>query len=265
MQYYLYTNFIPFFNIGGGIIDMKKTSMFVTIVGITAFLFFAAVPIQAVGYSVSFTDSQGDVRDGNGDPTSNPNIDITSLESYKENDNVVFELTVAGSIYTGSDEYMYMVHVGGDAADILQIMYSNDQVMYYSQQDPSDMGQGTYNVDGGKLTIQIPVSAFESENIVLRVQNAYGNLGGSTPDAIDLAPNDGGFSGMGGSGDTEEEDEGDDEEEEDSGETSDDADTNGDGNGEEESEDNGGSSPGFEALLLITAIAIVIIFFKRRK
>ena len=233
---------------GRGKVNMKKTSKILLILGAVAILSVSAFPVNAIGYSVSFDDAQGDVRDGNGDHTSNPNIDTTLVKSYRQNENVVFEITVAGSIYTGSDEYIYMIQVGGDAADILQIMYSNDNVVYYTQQNPQDIGQGTYSVDGGKLTIQVPVSAFDSENIVLRVQNAYGNLGGSTPDAIDLAPNDGGFSGEDAGGD----DTGDD-------------DTGDDDTGGDDSGDTNGGTPGFETIVVLVALGIALIILRRRK
>jgi hypothetical protein len=243
---------------------MNKIKNILLLWGIVGIVSLVVSPVEAVGYSVSFTDPQGDVYDGNGNPTSNPNIDITLVKSYEQNQNIVFEITVAGSIYTGSDEYIYMIHVGGDAGYILQIMYSNDNVIYYPQQNPSDIGQGTFSVQGNKLTIQVPVSAIEHENIVLRVQNAYGNLGGSTPDAIDLAPNDGGFYG----GDTESEtgEEEPEEQEEESGNTGDEE-TAGTETGDEKTTDTSDSTPGFEVSLCILAFAVVLVllFVIRRK
>jgi hypothetical protein len=231
---------------------MKKTSKILLKLGAVVILLLSASSVNAIGYSVSFDDAQGDVRDGDGDPTSQPNVDITHVKSYKEGQTVYFELKVAGSIISNSEEYIYFIEAGGTDAEVIHAIFSNGNATYIDQVNPQNSGEAEYTVEGNKLTIGVPVNVF-SENIVLRANAAYGDLGTSEPKAIDIAPNDGGFSGEdGGEDDTGDDDIGD-------GDTGDDG-TNGDG-----SEDTNGGTPGFETIVVLLALGLALIIFRRRK
>ena len=235
---------------------MKKTSNILLVLGILAILLLSASSVNAIGYSVSFDDAQGDVRDGNGDPTSQPNVDITHVKSYKEGQTVYFELKVAGSIISDSEEYIYFIQAGGTDAEVIQAIFSNGNATYIDQVNLQNSGEAEYTVEGNKLTMGVPIDVF-SENIVLRANAAYGDLGTSEPKAIDIAPNDGGFSGEdGGEDDTGDDDTGDDD-------TGDD--DTGDDTGDGESEDTNGGTPGFEIMVLLVALGIVLFVFRRKK
>lgn len=224
---------------------MKKTSKILLILGAVAILSVSAFPVNAIGYSVSFDDAQGDVRDNDGNPTSESNVDITHVKSYKEDQTVYLELTVTGSIIS-SEEYVYIVDAGGEDAEIIQAVFSNGSANYFDQINPQNSGEAEYTIENNKLTIGVPVDVFSSEHIVLRASAA--KVSDVETEAIDIAPNDGGFSGEDGGGD----DTGDD-------------DTGDDDTGGDDSEDTNGGTPGFETIVVLVALGIALIILRRRK
>lgn len=218
---------------------MKKTSKILLILGAVAILSISAFPVNAIGYSVSFDDAQGDVRDNDANPTSEPNVDITHVKSYKEGQTVYLELTVTGSIIS-SEEYVYIVEAGGDAGEIIQAVFSNGGANYFDQINPQNSGEAEYTIENNKLTIGVPADVFSFENIVLRASAA--KVGDVETEAIDIAPNDGGFSGEDAGGD----------------------DTGDDDTGDD-SEDTNGGTPGFETIVVLVALGIALIILRRRK
>jgi hypothetical protein len=234
---------------------MKNTSKILLILGAVVILSLSAFPVNAIGYSVSFDDAQGDVRDDDGNPTSESNVDITHVKSYKEGQTLYLELTVAGSIMS-SEEYVYMLDVGGEGADVIQAVYSNGSAHYFDQLNPQNSGEAEYTIDNNKLTIEVPVGVFSSEHIALRANAA--KSGDMETEAIDMAPNDGGFSAEdAGDDDTGDEDTGD----EDTG----DGDTGNGDTGGDESEDTNGGTPGFETIVVLGALGIAVIILRKRK
>jgi len=107
-------------------------------------------------YSFSYDDPANDVT--------NANVDLTHVQAALEGDNVVFTLTVSGSIVDSSDyAYSIMVTSTTDTSD-----YSAPSGMVtYSNGSASYMGDGgyftvNYTKSGGTLSLMVPGGTFSN-------------------------------------------------------------------------------------------------------
>lgn len=202
---------------------------------------------DSLNYSKTVDDPSGDVD--------NTNIDITKLTSEQDGSDIKFVLTVAGDIKDTTpgvgSYYLYQILVGGDKnieddttlALIVQFV-GQSSASYVNYADPMKSGEANYSIEGSKLTMWVPETAFSTfsdyylmATAVCSTYDESGNLDG-------LPSVDNTYSWTT--------------------DNNDGTDTN-DGNNGGDNTGNGAGTPGFEILTLIAAISMAIIILRKRK
>ena len=121
---------------------------------IFASMILAAMPsfaLTADDFNFSGTDPAGDVSD--------PNADLISAYASAEGDNVIFSLTVAGTIVANNSSYGYGFTVQSSNGAQMMITYTDGEAYYVMSMSYS---VATYMISGSSLKIIVPMSAFSS-------------------------------------------------------------------------------------------------------
>lgn len=197
-------------------------------------------------FSKTITDPSGDVKDND--------VDITLVSSEKLADEVKFEMTVSGNIRDTSPEdspfYMYQIYIGNnkniadDNTETLCVQFVGDSTAtFVNALDYLASGEANYTIEGSKITMFVPVSAFEEFSNYYMVATASAVTYDEQGTMVGLPIVDNAFSWN-----VNEEDSS-------SYET-------------EDTDDSGGEisgSPGFEILLFIMALSLILYVYVRRK
>ncbi|MFO7992039.1 MAG: hypothetical protein R6U61_07090 [Thermoplasmata archaeon] len=131
----------------------------------------------ALEYDHSYEDEKGDVKEeplADVETVDEPDIDILKVETKKENDMVVFTMKVDGNIVedTGDENvsigYTFHVMERGNLSAIyeepgLTVAYGDGNGSYSVWGD-SNISDAQPVIEGGKLTLKVPVEEFSDLN-----------------------------------------------------------------------------------------------------
>ena len=115
-------------------------------------------------YTLSVTDDKGTVFIYTGEDIErvegHDDIDITKLRSYKQDEEVILELTVAGNI-KDNDSYYYDIEMDTtcDGEEDFTLEYENGTIVFCDEADDEEYDVN-FSVDGGVLKISIPAELF---------------------------------------------------------------------------------------------------------
>ncbi len=147
-------------------------TMAVTLV-IASLILLSSGSVAAIDYDHSYEDEKGDVKEepfADVETVDEPNIDILKVETKEESDMVVFTMKVDGNIVddTGDENvsigYTFHVMERGNLSAVyeepgLTVVYGDGNGTYTVWGD-SNMSDAQPVVEGGKLTMKVPVDAF---------------------------------------------------------------------------------------------------------
>ena len=124
-----------------------------------------SINVVAGDYDLQGTDPTGDVKDlqDNGNfTTAYPDLDITSATVEEDGDNVIFTLQVLGEIVPNNSSIRYVFRIESqEASGFVDLYFKNPYKCYVFRQSPYLKVDCTYELDGGKVTITAPKTAFD--------------------------------------------------------------------------------------------------------
>ena len=162
---YIYISLIPYM-ISGDKKNINKKIVTVAALLIGVFLITPGIA-SANPYNMEFTYQSGTVVH-DGDPVHMPDIDVVRVESNVVGNQIELTIEVDGSIRNSNDNlYTFWMTPDPDEYDqyeyrdkMLIAFYRNGESVYYlgNPDNYTNMGQPSYQIDGGELVLSIPFS-----------------------------------------------------------------------------------------------------------
>lgn len=222
---------------------MRRQRNIIIWAAVTMCLILLSPLTVAVSYSTDFDDPTDDVIKNEIQTVDLPHVDIKHIKTYEEGENIVFEMTVDGSIQDTND-YVYDFYAmdtakmdTSEATEIIYLYYKGGVARYMDPNDYTDqskIGEPDVTIVGNKITMKVPTSVFSD----LSNFYVYAIASSALEEAFDFALS------WEGTGD----------------DTGDDA-----GDEAEGDEDAGDGTPGFEVIAVIISVAIALILLRRKK